>query len=473
MDILVIYAITAGSVLVSLVAFRLLRLLSQWKSPILVLLSRHIIYPHVVARHRFLGPWSRLSVLTHLAYATVNSILVFFLNFSLENVSRRAGDLSLINMIFLLTSSHLSYSADLLGIPLRTYRQMHRASGWMAMALVVLHVGALVFNRKDGITRSDGQTLFPVIATACLAALSLIFLPFVRKFSYELSLRVHQALTIVSVYGIWKHLPQDKLLPRLYLYIGLSVFTGTSCLPVNVRAGQYVNLWLPGVSFWSWTQTHPFTVVSWSQGKQSELEFLVQPRSGLTATIARQMRVIGPDGYSCLALYSGPHGLSESVNNYETVLLIAGGAGLPAVIPYAKRLIYGYNTCTSHVRRVHLVWQAETREQLNDLLKEDVLDDGYILSISIYVEQGPPVREKLLFGKHERATLYQGAPDYATVVSTELSREKIEKLSPIRDNQGQVLLIVSAPGVLRDELRHIVRGHLHQRIKMVELEYQP
>lgn len=247
----------------------------------------------------------------------------------------------------------------------------------------------------------------------------MISLPFVRKLSYELFLRAHQGLTIVSVYGIWRHLPKDTLLPRLYLYIGVSAFTSTSCLhlagifyrngmfsrngcpravisshtrqssieqegyldtpfkirlilprPVKVGAGQYVNLWLPTVSFWSWTQTHPFTITSWSQGKQAVLEFLVQPRRGLTATIARQMRVIGPDGYSSLALYSGPHGLSEPVDNYENVLLVAGGAGLSAVLPYAKRLIHGYNTCTSHVRRVHLIWQVETRGRSLMRIKE-------------------------------------------------------------------------------------------------------
>lgn len=245
------------------------------------------------------------------------------------------------------------------------------------------------------------------------------------------------------------HLPGDNLLPRLYLYIGIGAFASTSLLylsrvlyingifsgngwpraiissharlrsndkveaidtpfrvrlilprPVMIKAGQYVNLWLPSISFWSWAQTHPFTVISWSQGKQSVLELLVQPREGLTATIARQARAIGRDGFSSLALYSGPHGLSEPVDDYETVLLISSGAGLSAVIPYAKRLIYGYNTCTSHVRRVHLIWQVETRgrsvprrgdhnltktgvaiaaqEQLNELLKEDVLDGGYV-----------------------------------------------------------------------------------------------
>lgn len=103
------------------------------------------------------------------------------------------------------------------------------------------------------------------------------------------------------------------------------------------------------------------------------------------------------------------------------------------------------------------------------------------------------MRAKLPFGKHERATLYQGVPDYASVVSSELSGENIDKLCPVRDDRGQMLVMgkppscplrfrkaelnimstVSTSGVLRDELRHIVRGHLHQRVKMIELEYQP
>lgn len=78
-------------------------------------------------------------------------------------------------------------------------------------------------------------------------------------------------------------------------------------------------------------------------------------------TIGRQLRTIGSDGYSSMALFSGPHGLGEPVDDYENVLLIANDCGLAAVLPYARKLIHGYNTCTSRVRRVHLVWQAEKR----------------------------------------------------------------------------------------------------------------
>lgn len=255
-----------------------------------------------------------------------------------------------------------------------------------------------------------------------MGTLALISLPFIRKLSYELFLRVHQSLTVASIYGAWRHLPKAELLPSLYLMVGMGVFAATSvsniaalfyrngafsgngfpravlsrstdCLnegtkdvpykvrlllprPVKVGTGQYINLWLPAVSFWSWTQTHPFTVVSWSQREQSVLELLIHPRKGLTGTIGRQLQTIamGSWGYSSVALYSGPHGLSEPVGHYERVLLIANDSGLSAVLPYARELIHGHNTCSSRVRRVHLVWQVGKRGKsmllnLNNLKK--------------------------------------------------------------------------------------------------------
>ncbi|KAJ5461026.1 uncharacterized protein N7458_002578 [Penicillium daleae] len=492
MDALVIYAMIAGGILLSLVFIRLLRSLAQWKTPVLVFIYRHIIYPYVISRHTFWGPWSRVGVFAHLIYVTVNAVLILFRGNSLEEIGRRAGSLSLINMILLLGAGHLSYAADLLGVSLTAYRKIHRAFGWMTMVLVVLHVGAFGFDLKSSTTESDTQDLLTIIAVSCLGALTLMSLPFVRNLSYELFLRAHQGFTIVTVYGIWQHVPKDALLPWLYLIIGISVlaitsslyfvgllyrngiFSGNGCpravlssnayesiknaafgtpfkvrlllpRPVKVKAGQYINLWLPGVSFWSWVQTHPFTIISWSQEKQSVLELLVLPRNGLTGTIARQLRAIGSGGYSSTALYSGPHGLSEALDDYENVLLVASDSGLPAVLPYARKLIHGNGTCTPRVRRVHLIWQVEDREiaivaqeHVNELLKEDVADNGYV-----------------------------------NIVLTELSGENIKKRSPLQDDQGQMLVMTSTSGDIRDKLRGIVRQHLHQRLNMINLEYQP
>jgi len=136
--------------------------------------------------------------------------------------------------------------------------------------------------------------------------------------------------------------------------------------PLRVEPGQYICLWIPIVSFGSFLQSHPFTVTSWSEEKQDSLDILIQPRRGLTQRLLEYSKAAqkvseraGPVP-PCLCLFSGPHGTSASVGHYETVLMVASGFGIAAQLPYLKKLIYGYNTCTSQTRRVHLVWQLET-----------------------------------------------------------------------------------------------------------------
>jgi hypothetical protein len=115
------------------------------------------------------------------------------------------------------------------------------------------------------------------------------------------------------------------------------------------------------------------------------MELLVQPCRGLTADILRYVPVAAESSISFLALFTGPHGTSEDVSQYESILLIASGSGIAVVLPYLKKMIYGYNTCTSQVRRLHLVWQVESVDKMsaaltliNKLLKDDIIDDGYV-----------------------------------------------------------------------------------------------
>lgn len=100
-------------------------------------------------------------------------------------------------------------------------------------------------------------------------------------------------------------------------------------------------------------------------------------------------------------------------------------------------------------------------------------------------------QDKLPFGKHERACLCRGIPHYESLVSLESSGKLIERLPNIRDEQGRLLVMgkfrwtchvttsaewvtsVSAADPIRYQLREIVRGYLHQNVKLSELEYQP
>jgi NAD(P)H-flavin reductase len=169
---------------------------------------------------------------------------------------------------------------------------------------------------------------------------------------------------------------------------------------IHVQAGQWINLWMPTLSWWSWMHTYPFIVISFSPGKQGTLDLLVQPRSATSAALLHRALTEKLKAVSIRALFSGPHGISQSVANYETVLAIASGHGIVAVLPYMKKIIHGYNTSTTQARRLHFVWQVETlgkhlgametdladsidvvrggQDLLNHLLEDDTLDNGYV-----------------------------------------------------------------------------------------------
>ena len=52
---------------------------------------------------------------------------------------------------------------------------------------------------------------------------------------------------------------------------------------LDIKAGQYVNVWIPSVSFWSFLQSHPFMIASWTQQEgTTSLDLIIEPRKGLT-----------------------------------------------------------------------------------------------------------------------------------------------------------------------------------------------
>jgi len=220
----------------------------------------------------------------------------------------------------------------------------------------------------------------------------LLSLPVFRKPSYELFLRSHQVLAFLCAYALWRHLSSKSLLVRICLYISTGMFGLTSSLQLcsilyrnanfrrgfprvrvtkvsggikvtvivpsrlQIKPGQYINLWIPSISFWSFLQSHPFVVASCTEGQQTTLELLIGPQKGLSSKFLRNSTY---DSDS-LALFSGPHGLSAPLAEFETVLLVASGLGIAAQLPYLRHLIRGYNDFQVRTRRIHLVWQLES-----------------------------------------------------------------------------------------------------------------
>ncbi|KAH2388641.1 hypothetical protein KXW70_006590 [Aspergillus fumigatus] len=426
-------------------------------------------------------------------------------------------------MALLYPFMQLGLFADVLGLSFDTCRRVHGAAAWMTSALLALHIVVAMLDHQK-FSLHEQSNLFAVIGAGSLVGLMLFSLSLFRRLSFELFLRTHQALAAVCIYMTWRHLPSVSIFPRVYIYIPLAILLLSTFLhvllflyrngilpprtypyasvmcrkkcentqgsdedpaedtplkirmalprPMHVKAGQYVNLWMPSVSFSSWLQCHPFMVTSWSPGRQDVLDLFVRTRHGLTEKLRARAAREGTASFT--AFVSGPYGRSESVGEYESVLAVASGFGIAGVVPYIKRLLYGYNTSSVRVRRVHLVWQVQTMDiavaaepLLNSLLDDDVLDDGYILEMSFYAEYKTKAGKARPFGVHHRATIYNGFPDYDSIISTEATGEHIERVSNSREER------VSAKDELQDHLTVIVRKYLDQRVKFHKVEFQP
>ncbi|KAK2005411.1 hypothetical protein LZ32DRAFT_696669 [Colletotrichum eremochloae] len=415
--------------------------------------------------------------------------------------------------------------------------------------LLAVHIVSAIQNDQYQVQVPDGvgELLMLVGSIAMVAAATVTFLPFFRRRIYELCLRTHQALSALAVVGAALHLLSVAARFKLWLCIYLAVTTTTTlaqgCLiafrnkamghtfgrayidhvtgtvqvsiklsrPLKFEAGQYLLLWIPRVRLF---ECHPFVVTSWAEAEQSIVDLFIKPRRGFTSSLVRYSneRVVPR-----LALFSGPHGVSVPVWDYEAVLMVATDHGISAQAPYLKKLVYGYNHCRGRTRQIHLIWQVTdlgivhaAESILNPILNDDTLDDGYILEISIYYdmrEQGMSVEDlktlipgctsdelvtkstpthslgasdvERLVTKHlyggtgrshgkparvrvfgTRARLYVGSPDLAAGLWGEASRILDRTVQGAVGQMGDMLILVSAANETRDALYDLAKGFL-------------
>ena len=250
-----------------------------------------------------------------------------------------------------------------------------------------------------------------------------------RRVSYELFLRCHQILAFGMAYALWRHVPLSSKVPHAYLlacggtflitlvmqfftilYRNFSFHRGCSRAlisrqngalrmtiltprPWKIKAGQHINVWIPSISLWSFLQSHPFTIASWSEGKNPSLDFLIEPRDGFTRKLferateykgnislrgmeegrerqskaddtdkrpfgdARDSQSSSKSSDFRIAFFSGPHCSGAPIGNYGKVLMVATGFGIAAQLPFLKELIEGFNRSEVRTRNIHLVWQ--------------------------------------------------------------------------------------------------------------------
>ncbi|KAK5073338.1 hypothetical protein LTR70_010372 [Exophiala xenobiotica] len=456
---------------------------------------------------------------------------------SIQSAARRAGETAIINMGLLYLGPHLSYQADWLNTSLATIRWIHRGAAVSFAIMTAFHVAVLRPSQSPFTWPLTAQC-YGVIAALALAATLVLCIRPLRRPSFELFLRTHQFLAVGSLYAIGMHVRNSRdavarfgaigiavcfvasgtgqvlqvLVRHCFFYHGLPrarivqvchvvrISVDTS-VPITVRAGQYVNVYMPGVSFWSWLQSHPFTVAAVQRrGPGTTLELMVEPRRGWTSKLVSRARNVGLGDEPLsgqqlyIAFFSGPHGRTIDVDNYSVVVMVASGWGVIAQIPYLQHLISGYNNSTTKVRRIHLIWQLSAvddgvpaEDLLNQALLEDTLDNGYILRISVHYCHGRLSPEERHPG--QRVTFFEGVADWHNLINDELRqplvlpehqhKEVSNDLAPkphvsaFVTERRRVVVMVSAAELIRRQVRDACKPHLSPQLRLVELDYQP
>lgn len=223
------------------------------------------------------------------------------------------------------------------------------------------------------------------------AALSLSFqsvpFPLLQRFLwYEFALRVHQLSAILLAYALVRHIPSDQV---VYIYVAAGLFLAACAIqlplilyrhkfktspaeirlgkntirivletrrPLKVEAGQYVNIWMPFISALSALQSHPFTVASWSEQPQKELEIIIDPAQGWTR---RLWEFAKPGTARSVAMFSGPHGPALSFEGYGDILVLAQGSGIFSCFPHLRKIMHESAAPSSVIDRVHLVYETQ------------------------------------------------------------------------------------------------------------------
>jgi predicted ferric reductase len=177
------------------------------------------------------------------------------------------------------------------------------------------------------------------------------------------NVRFRKPLNRASIRAITFKSPHKRDIPvsdGVHVHVQLS-------RPWRPEAGQYAYLCIPGVSYTSFAQLHPFYISWWYRDDQgnSYVVFIVQRQRGFTKNLLLHTGNSFEDGSAMRAVIEGPYGKKLKLDSYGTVLLFATGIGIAGQLPYVENLLEGYHNCEVKTRRIALFWEVESECKRN------------------------------------------------------------------------------------------------------------
>lgn len=160
--------------------------------------------------------------------------------------------------------------------------------------------------------------------------------------------------------------------------------------PFRWSPGQHALLTLPSLTG---LQSHPFSIITLPS--DNTLDFVIRAQTGATHTLFSHATSSLPpvSDVAKTVIVDGPYGRVREMEQFDTVVLLAGGTGACFVTPLLRDLVRRKKEQLPVVtKRVRLVWVVKGRGQIGWLAKElgEALNsiagtEGFVVEASVYV----------------------------------------------------------------------------------------
>ena len=238
------------------------------------------------------------------------------------------------------------------------------------------------------------------------------------------------------------------------------------------RPGQHYYIYTP--KQWTFWENHPFSLASWRpsptsgeagievKGRGTELSFLLAPQKGTTRRILRQLESTSNGEKEMRLMLEGPYGSTHNFTAFSHLLLVAGGSGITALLPY----IYEAQTMPEKyaARRVSVIWAVKDLEYAADVLAQELRpvlgDSRFVIRIHRTLEDEEAATQSDIHHsvRDDRPAVLDVS---ATTSQDDVSAEsKDAKTLPGSAREYQI--IIGRPvmeDVLRSELGHLEGMH--------------
>jgi ferric-chelate reductase len=204
------------------------------------------------------------------------------------------------------------------------------------------------------------------------------------------------------------------------------------------------------------------------------LVFWIRPYDGWTRHFKEQC-VRSPDRvFDTTVLLEGPYGEQFPLWNYESALLVVGGTGIAAAVPYIQdhiaRCAADNTEGTTRIQNIHLVWTSRQEAFVRDVAARELnlalaRDD---FQASFYVTSATPAQDETV--PDECSTLREELPGKAIEIGK--GRPDLQSLVLAHAHESQLsdcsaAVLVCGPPAMADEVRAAVYQTLRQGYKGV------